>query len=185
MGDGGADDASEEWQTSSDEEEDPKDYRRGGYHPVKVGDRFSSGRYTVLSKMGWGHFSTVWLSWDTATSQPVALKVQKSAKRYAEAAKDEVDLLKQVAQSDPGPAGHHVVLLHDSFVHRGINGLHHVMVFEVLGDNLLALIKATKYKGLPIAVVRCITSPDHKCLPPKVRRSAFPSGNYPELECLT
>ena len=98
-------------QASSDEEEDPKDYRRGGYHPVKVGDRFSNGRYTVLSKMGWGHFSTVWLNWDSRCALPIALKLQKSAKRYAEAAKDEVELLRQVAMSDPGPAGHHVVLL--------------------------------------------------------------------------
>ena len=60
-------------QASSDEEEDPKDYRRGGYHPVKVGDRFSNGRYTVLSKMGWGHFSTVWLSWDSRCGLPIAI----------------------------------------------------------------------------------------------------------------
>ena len=148
--DGGSQDA------SSDEEEDPRDYRRGGYHPVTVGDRFNNGRYTVLSKMGWGHFSTVWLSWDSRTELPVALKVQKSAKRYSDAAKDEVELLRQVARSDPGPLGHHVVLMHDNFIHRGVNGMHHVMTFEVLGDNLLSLIKATRYKGLPMAVVRSL-----------------------------
>ncbi|RYG50585.1 hypothetical protein EON66_11685, partial [archaeon] len=30
------------------------------------------------------------------------------------------------------------------------------MVFETLGDNLLALIKAYKYRGIPIAIVRKI-----------------------------
>ena len=35
----------------------------GGYHPVKIGDIFHS-RYQVLRKLGWGHFSTVWLCWD-------------------------------------------------------------------------------------------------------------------------
>lgn len=35
----------------------------GGYHHVKIGD-FFNGRYHVIRKLGWGHFSTVWLAWD-------------------------------------------------------------------------------------------------------------------------
>lgn len=35
----------------------------GGYHLVKIGDLFN-GRYHVIRKLGWGHFSTVWLAWD-------------------------------------------------------------------------------------------------------------------------
>lgn len=35
----------------------------GGYYPVKIGDLFN-GRYHVVRKLGWGHFSTVWLCWD-------------------------------------------------------------------------------------------------------------------------
>lgn len=35
----------------------------GGYHPVEVGDVFNK-RYKVLSKLGWGYFSTVWLCID-------------------------------------------------------------------------------------------------------------------------
>lgn len=49
--------------TSEDEGID--DYRRGGYHAVRIGDTFKGGRYVVQSKLGWGHFSTVWLAWDT------------------------------------------------------------------------------------------------------------------------
>jgi serine/threonine protein kinase len=47
------------------EDEGTEDYRRGGYHAVRIGDTFNSGRYVVQSKLGWGHFSTVWLAWDT------------------------------------------------------------------------------------------------------------------------
>ena len=53
----------------------------GGYHPVKIGDIFHSRyqvrnasstpwlhwrmfTFQVLRKLGWGHFSTVWLCWD-------------------------------------------------------------------------------------------------------------------------
>lgn len=51
--------------TSSSEDEGTDDYRRGGYHAVRIGDAFKGGRYIVQSKLGWGHFSTVWLAWDT------------------------------------------------------------------------------------------------------------------------
>jgi serine/threonine-protein kinase SRPK3 len=49
----------------SDEEEDMEDYKRGGYHYISVGDVFHEGRYVTLRKLGWGHFSTVWLARDT------------------------------------------------------------------------------------------------------------------------
>ena len=48
----------------TEDEEDWEDYCKGGYHPVHIGDTFSDGRYTVVRKLGWGHFSTVWLAKD-------------------------------------------------------------------------------------------------------------------------
>lgn len=39
-------------------------YRQGGYHPVTLGDTFNDTRYTVLHKLGWGGYSTVWLARD-------------------------------------------------------------------------------------------------------------------------
>ncbi len=94
-------------------DEEALGYKYGGYHPVKIGDVFSD-RYVVIKKLGWGHFSTVWMArddkWD-GNHQPasrsgsslgfeqsnveekvryVALKVQKSAEHYTEAARDEV-----------------------------------------------------------------------------------------------
>lgn len=47
------------------EDEGMEDYRRGGYHAVRIGDTFKDGCYVVQRKLGWGHFSTVWLAWDT------------------------------------------------------------------------------------------------------------------------
>ena len=48
----------------SEDDEDDEDYCRGGYHPVQIGELFSNGRYRTVGKLGWGHFSTVWLAED-------------------------------------------------------------------------------------------------------------------------
>ncbi|KAF6263671.1 kinase-like domain-containing protein [Scenedesmus sp. NREL 46B-D3] len=136
--------------------EDAEDYRKGGYHPVYVGEKFKQGRYVVLKKLGWGHFSTVWLVLDTTSHSFAALKIQKSAQHYTEAARDEITLLSQIRDGDAGNCKHCCRLL-DSFETSGPHGLHVCMVFEVLGDNMLALIKAFDYKGVPLPVVRSLT----------------------------
>ncbi|KAI3442885.1 Protein kinase domain-containing protein [Psidium guajava] len=135
------------------EDEGTEDYRRGGYHAVRIGDAFKGGQYVVQSKLGWGHFSTVWLAWDTQSSRYVALKVQKSAQHYTEAAMDEITILQQITQGDPDDKKCVVKLL-DHFKHSGPNGQHVCMVFEYLGDNLLTLIKYTDYRGLPLHMVK-------------------------------
>ncbi|CAB3402119.1 unnamed protein product [Caenorhabditis bovis] len=142
--------------SDDEEQEDPKDYRKGGYHPVNIGDVFNS-RYHVIRKLGWGHFSTVWLCWDTQSKIFVALKIVKSAEHYSEAALDEIKLLLSVRDADPSDPGcDKIVKLHDEFTVDGINGTHVAMVFEVLGCNLLKLIIRSNYRGLHLEQVRKI-----------------------------
>ncbi|KAL6199809.1 hypothetical protein ACLB2K_029591 [Fragaria x ananassa] len=137
----------------SSEDEGTDDYRKGGYHAVQIGDSFKNGRYVVQTKLGWGHFSTVWLAWDTHSSRYVALKIQKSANMYTEAAMDEIKILNQIAEGDPGDEKFVVKLL-DHFKHLGPNGQHVCMVFEYLGDNLLTVIKYSDYRGTPLHMVK-------------------------------
>lgn len=142
----------------TDEEEKPSDYDQGGYHPVTIGETFCDGRYLIVRKLGWGHFSTVWLAHDTHLNRHVALKVVKSAHHYTETAEDEIRLLQRVVTANPNhPGRRHVVSLLDSFRHRGPNGSHVCMVFEVLGENLLGLIKRYQYRGVPEHIVRQIS----------------------------
>ncbi|KAI5884880.1 kinase-like protein [Schizophyllum commune H4-8] len=159
----------------TEDEEDWEDYVKGGYHPVKIGDTFSDGRYLVVRKLGWGHFSTVWLAKDTRLNRHVALKIVKSAPRYTETALDEIKLLQRLITSNnpPAPATpenpnpppspsqthpgrSHVISFLDHFRHKGPNGTHVCMVFEVLGENLLGLIKRHQHKGVPMPLVRQI-----------------------------
>jgi hypothetical protein len=39
-------------------------YRRGGYHPVCLGDLLKDRRYKILHKLGWGGYSTIWAARD-------------------------------------------------------------------------------------------------------------------------
>ena len=144
---------------------------------MRIGECFRGSRYVVHRKLGWGHFSTVWLCWDSDGQREVALKVQKSAKNYTEAAYDEIRILEQIesgeagdgtgkpaAESEEEPHGRTsadfsagklcALTLLDHFEHRGPNGTHVCMVFEVLGDNLLSLIKRFGYRGIPMTAVR-------------------------------
>jgi serine/threonine-protein kinase SRPK3 len=140
------------------DEEDSEDYCKGGYHPVTIGEKFKDGKYTVVRKLGWGHFSTVWLSRDNTSGKHVALKVVRSAAHYTETAIDEIKLLNKIVQANPNhPGRKHVVSLLDSFEHKGPNGTHVCMVFEVLGENLLGLIKKWNHRGIPMALVKQIT----------------------------
>jgi serine/threonine-protein kinase SRPK3 len=148
------DDATE----NTNDEEDSEDYCKGGYHPVQVGEQYKDGKYTIVRKLGWGHFSTVWLSKDNDTGKHVALKVVRSAAHYTETALDEIKLLNKVVDANKNHPGRaHVVSLLDSFNHKGPHGMHVCMVFEVLGENLLGLIKRWNHRGIPMPLVKQIT----------------------------
>jgi len=182
-------DSAEDYTDDEDEGEDG--YKPGGYHPVKVGEVYNQ-RYVVIKKLGWGHFSTVWMVKDRRVvaspmkpaigkdQQPpfFALKVQKSAEHYTEAAMDEVELLDCIAQErkrcegtlvSQGPMNRdsdrvraidnvdhsrYVATLYDSFFHNGPHGRHMSMVFGMLGCNLLSVIKAFNYRGIPLPAVK-------------------------------
>lgn len=150
-------------------EERNEEYRIGGYHRVIPGE-IIQGRYIAIEKLGWGHFSTVWLAFDKKSLDEanvtsfVALKIQKSALHYREAAYDEIEMLKAVINTsksdkvlkDYGLSVYHphVIELLDSFEMRGANGRHVCMTFNVLDENLLDVIKKYQYRGIPISIVR-------------------------------
>ena len=111
----------------------------------------------------------------TRMNRHVALKIVKSAPRYTETAIDEIKLLQRLiasstpptapSPSNPNPppspshthAGRsHVISFLDHFRHKGPNGTHVCMVFEVLGENLLGLIKRHQNKGVPMGVCKQI-----------------------------
>lgn len=56
-------------------------------------------RYVILRKLGWGHFSTVWLAFSLQDKKLYALKILKSHKKYLESAFDEEAICKIIADN--------------------------------------------------------------------------------------
>ena len=167
--------------TDSDNSEDEglSDYKVNGYHPVHIGEVLLE-RYIIMQKLGYGHFSTAWLALDTKFGNYVAIKIQKAAQQYIDAAYDEVEILQELAKHNfdkewikslkeyykddsekladiETTENSKVVQLLNSFIYHGQNGRHFCMVFEIVGVTLLELIKRYNYKGIPLPYIRIIT----------------------------
>ena len=156
-----------------------EDYKPNGYHPVHIGE-ILLGRYIIMQKLGFGHFSTAWLALDSKYGNYVCIKIQKSDERYIQAAYDEVEILQELSKhyfdkewiksleeyykDEPEKLKNihkkensNVVQLLNSFIYHAQNGKHFCMVFEVMGVTLLEIIKKYNYNGIPIPLVRIIT----------------------------
>ncbi|RLN36280.1 serine/threonine-protein kinase SRPK-like [Panicum miliaceum] len=138
-----------------EEDEGVDGYRKGGYHAVRPGDLFAAGRYVAQRKLGWGNFSTVWLAFDVQSQKYVALKIQKSAPEFAQAALHEIEFLSEITNRDPSNCKC-IIQLIDHFKHTGPNGQHICLVFEFLGDSLLKLVQYNRYKGIGLDRVKRI-----------------------------
>ncbi|GJE84423.1 kinase-like protein [Phanerochaete sordida] len=137
-----------------DNVEDIEHYVPGGFHPIKLGDILQPlsslsdqvrRRYRILHKLGRGAFATVWF----------AETLHRSSQRY-------VAVKVCMADADTGQEdaiycrlsrkeGQHVMELLDSFTLQGPNGVHRVLVHNVLG-NLTEAIRS----GLGVQQIRRI-----------------------------
>lgn len=117
--------------------EDVEDYRAGGFHPVHLGDDFKDGRYHVIHKLGYGGFSTVWLTEDTRLHRLVSLKIIT-----AEASKSECELrIHQHLENSPSThiGRSHVASALDHFIIKGPNGSHTCLVSQLAGPSIAQL----------------------------------------------
>ncbi|KAM8799644.1 SRSF protein kinase 3-like [Eudromia elegans] len=136
------------------QEEVPAVKRTGGHHPAQEGELFNM-RYQALHKLGCGAFATVWLCHDMRRKKHVAVKVPRSGQSFAEAAQDEVALLRCVSSmKKKDRAGENIICLLDDFRMMGENGFHMCLVFEALGPSLRSLMGNYAAQGLPLPFVK-------------------------------
>lgn len=118
------------WEPPEFDYEQLKRYDHGGFCPVSVWQRFENDRYSVAYKLGYGHFSTMWLAQDFYKYRYVALKFL-TADQFDQSS--EADILRAVASSTESSSTgrRYLIPLLDSFDYESANGKHHVLVFPV------------------------------------------------------
>lgn len=111
-------------------------YRKGGYHPVHIGDIFHN-RYRVVNKLGYGSFGTVWIVEDISMKRCVALKVLSASISNVSYELEVIRHLKIQQEKIPLISGaEYVVKVFDDFEIEGPNGTHQCIVTELLGPSL-------------------------------------------------
>jgi serine/threonine protein kinase len=105
-----------------------EDYVPGGYHPTLIGDTFCGGRYTVVHKLGFGGYSTIWLARDQQRRRYVSLKILTAR---ASLDSHEGKVLDYLIKSDNTHSGRRFIPpLLDQFSFHGPNGHHRCLVGE-------------------------------------------------------
>ncbi|EEB06378.2 CMGC/SRPK protein kinase [Schizosaccharomyces japonicus yFS275] len=133
-------------------------YGPGGYHVTHIGDSLKGGQYTIIRKLGWGQFSTVWLAKDNKHNHYRVVKICRSSRAHRENAIDEIRILRKVnSKRNTHPGRRHIVELLDYFEVQGPNGVHVCLVFETLGQNLLSVMRSFRSYNIPMCLVRRFT----------------------------
>ncbi|KAK5077816.1 hypothetical protein LTR70_004397 [Exophiala xenobiotica] len=111
-------------------------YEVGGLHPVLIGDTFHNGRYTVLHKLGYGGFSTVWLARDQQAERYVALKILSVA---GSRSVNEIAIQRHIFGSGTARDDLPISRIIDRFTFKGPNGRHTCLVLQMAGPSLKVL----------------------------------------------
>lgn len=61
-------------------------------------------KYIILKKIGWGHFSTVWLAFNNKDKKLYALKIMRSHSRYIQVGFSEETINRIIAESHDHPS---------------------------------------------------------------------------------
>ena len=154
------------------------DIKINNYYPVNIGEVLVE-RYIIKQKLGDGNFSTCWLAFDLKFGSYVAIKIKKSDSLYIEKDYGEVEILQEIEDHNFDEDWikslkeyykddslilteletieySQIVQLLNCFLYQGKKGEYFCKVYEIMGVNLLEIIKRYNYKGIPLPYVRII-----------------------------
>ncbi|KAK2791339.1 hypothetical protein FQN53_004520 [Emmonsiellopsis sp. PD_33] len=140
--------------------EEPDCYQPGGFHPIRLGDTFHHGQYTILRKLGYGQYSTVWLARDSKRQSYVALKMLRAdcyGGRHDIFEREILSRILEVSRRSSHQGRNYVSHLLEQFTHTGPNGDHVCLTFDVLGHHLDFQTARYEDGKLPIKAVKVIT----------------------------
>ncbi|KFY73632.1 hypothetical protein V499_06284 [Pseudogymnoascus sp. VKM F-103] len=141
------------------EEEKNPDYDPKRFYPARIGETVN-GKYQIMSKLGFGTGSTVWLAeemnrWPWQSSKYMALKITNCFEGDWRSANEELQMPRHISQiqlEDEG--GKYVRVAEDSFVVMGPFGEHLCLVFEPLREPLWMLGRYLGTVGLSAPILK-------------------------------
>lgn len=127
----------------------------GGYHPTLIGDTFCGGRYTIVHKLGFGGFSTIWLARDQQCQRYVSLKILTARDSQENR---EVGILHSLMKGDTHVGKRFIPSLLDQFFFHGPNGRHQCLVGEPAGCNIANFKENSTNLMFPLNAARSIAA---------------------------
>ena len=111
-----------------------------------------NGRYHCIKKIGEGYTSEVWLMRDTIKNRYVAMKILGS--KYIEYGLRENKILKYISNKNLNEKklNENIISYYDSFLHND----NYCIIMELMGPNILTIIKEYHFKGIPVRIVKRI-----------------------------
>ncbi|GKZ78393.1 hypothetical protein AnigIFM56816_001951 [Aspergillus niger] len=132
------------------EEESLPDYLKERYYPVSLGEVLNS-RYQVITKLGFGASSTVWLCRDLHQDRHLILKVHVRSRRQL----PEVQISKHLKALHEKHVGEkYVRLVLDSFEIKGHHGVHPCILYPPAGIDILDYMQCLEGGALPENLLR-------------------------------
>ncbi|KAJ3493433.1 hypothetical protein NLG97_g4736 [Lecanicillium saksenae] len=114
--------------------------------------------YQIVSKLGYGAYSTVWLGFDRRLTRHLALKILTADSYGQENDIFEIDILKHMrclAADEPG--ARHILQLLDNFQHDGPNGTHACLVFPAMGPDVTNYSQLFPKRRIPAPQIKTIS----------------------------
>jgi len=144
---------SDEWYEG--DENDEYAFTIGGYYKVAPGDVLQK-EYCVKKRLGWGHFSQVYLCQKKSDSKYIAVKIQKTGEDYIKAGNEEVSYHEAINKVEAMET--HVCRMQNNFEIYSNRGLHICMTFEIMFSCLYDILDISEAgTGFPLGVVKTIT----------------------------
>ncbi|XHG05702.1 hypothetical protein AWENTII_008916 [Aspergillus wentii] len=132
------------------EEEFFPSYAKECYYPVHIGEVFNS-QYQVVTKLGFGSSSTVWLCRDLHNERYLVLKVHVQTRQQL----PEVQISKHLkAIHDIHGGEKYVRLVLDSFEIPGPHGVHQCLLYQPTGIDMRDFIHCLEGDFLPENILR-------------------------------
>ena len=149
------------------------------YKPVYIGEILLN-RYIIKQYLGHGNSSSCWLAHDIKYGNFVAIKIKRIDFTYIDEYYDEIEILQEIGNNNfdkdwikdlkeyhkdtplilteiENIEHSQIIQLLNTFIHyREKNRKYLCIVYEIMGVNLLELMKRYNYKGIPLPYIRII-----------------------------